>query len=722
MNIPALDSRKNRPTTLSGPVIKDLLQEKMGFEGLVMTDAMEMQGVLKHFPSGIAEAEALLAGNDMILLPVDLEKAVSTIKKYISNGKIDMAAIEKSVKKILGQKYHLGIHRKAEVLIPSMVDSLLNRPEAMALKHRLIKEALTLVEDQNNLLPIRNISSLKVATVGIGYNGISPFQKRISDYYPAKHFAIKKEISIEQRKKVLKGLEGLDQVIVGIHDMSKYKSKDFGITETTRGFLEELKAQNPNTTIVLFGSPYALKYFQDFPSLVVAYEDDDSFQDLAAQSLFGATSFRGKLPVSVGRFAYGTGIQKENIGRLGYGIPENVGLSSQGLAAIDTIVAELIEKKAAPGCQVLVAKDGQIVFDKSYGHFTYQNKHKVGKQDIYDVASVTKVLATTISLMKLVDQGFLDVKDPVAKYIPQLDTTNKKEMLFDEMLAHHAKLIGWIPFYLHTVSDNRRNPKPLPTYYSKRNEGGFSIPVARNLYMRKDYRDSIWSLIYGSKMREQEGYRYSDLAFYLAHNTVKNITGKGVDVYAYENFYFPMGLSRTGFNPHMRFPIKTIAPTEEDVYFRRQRLQGYVHDMGAAMLGGVSGHAGLFSNTTELAALMQMLLNGGSYGGEKYLSKEVIELFTKRYSKSTRRGLGFDMKELDTKRTLNMSELASDETFGHLGFTGTSVFADPKHNIVYIFLSNRTYPRMQNNKLGRYEYRPRIQSVIYNSLLKENLP
>lgn len=722
MDVPTLDNRKNRPTTLSAPVINGLLKEKMGFEGIVFTDAMEMQGVLKHFPTGIAEAEALVAGNDMIVLSMDIQESFEVIKKYISEGKITMDDIEEKVKKILRSKYKLGIHRKADVLNPMTVDSLLNRKEALALKHRLVRESITLLNNDSGSIPVRIVSSQKMATISIGYSGISPFQHRISDYKEASHISLNKDISSEQQAKILTELKDYDHVIIGIHDMSKFENKDFGITPSARALITALSAQNAKVTIVLFGSPYALKYFQESGSVIVAYEDDEVFQDLTAQAIFGASNFRGKLPVSVGKYPYGTGIQIESIGRLGYDVPENVGMSSEGLASIDSIVDEMISKKAAPGCQVLVAKDGKIVFEKSYGHFTYDNYHPVQKNDVYDVASVTKVMATTLSLMKLVDNGLLNVKDPVAKYIPQLDTTDKKTILFDEMLAHHAKFIGWIPFYLSTISENRSNPKPLTDYYSKRNSGGYNIPVARNLYLRSDYRDSIWSKIYGSKLRENEGYRYSDLAFYLSHQAIQNVTGKGVDIFAYENFYFPLGLSRTGFNPYRWMSVDHIAPSEEDVYFRRQRLQGYVHDMGAAMLGGVSGHAGLFSNSKELAVLMQMLLSGGSYGGERYLSEEVIELFTKRYYKSSRRGLGFDMKELDQRKNLNMSEKASESAFGHLGFTGTAVFADPQHNLIYIFLSNRTYPRMQNNKLSRYEYRPRIQTAIYNSLIKDTLP
>ena len=722
LQVPALDNRPNRPTTLSKKVITDLLRKKLGFDGVVFTDAMEMKGVLKHFPTGEAEAEALAAGNDMIVLTMDIKKSMDAIKKYISAGKISWQQIEASVKRILRMKYELGLNNGHQPLNPTIVDAILNRPESVVLKSRLIRSAITLVKDTTNAIPLRDVTKTQYATLSIGESSYTPFQDRINDYLAAKNYKASKDMPAKKRSQLLSQLNKYDKVIVSIHNMDKLSSKNFGISDSTLQFLNVLYKQSDVVT-VLFGSPYALKYFEGQDELIVAYNDDELTQDITAQALCGALPIRGRLPVSAGKsFHYGDGEDRESMERLGYDIPESVGMSSDSLAAIDTIINEMIKEKAAPGCQILIAKDGKIVFDKAYGYHTYDKKNKVEKNDIYDVASITKILASTLSVMKLQDEEKLNIKDKVSKYIPQLDTTNKKEMLFEDMMAHHAKLIGWIPFYVNTISDNKRNPRPLPEYYRRTGSGKYAIQVAKNLYLRTDYQDSIWSKIYGSKLREREGYRYSDLAFYLVHKAIRNITDKGVDEYAFENFYRPMGLRKSGFNPHLNFKNDRIVPSEEDVYFRRQRVQGYVHDMGAAMLGGVSGHAGLFSNTKEVAILMQMLLNGGYYGGRQYLSPETIKLFTTRYRLSSRRGIGFDMKELDPQRSLNMSELASDETFGHTGFTGAAVYADPKYNIIYVFLSNRTYPRMTNTKFIRNEYRPKVQSVIYKSLNREILP
>ncbi len=722
MHIPALDDRKNRPTTLSENTVTGLLRNKMGFDGLIFTDAMEMKGVTDHFAAGIAEAEALLAGNDMIVLSTDIEKAIHAIRDYMDKGKISKGQVEQSVKRILRAKYDAGLKNGAEILQPEGVNKKLNNNKSLALKSRLIREAVTLVSDSSNRLPIVDIEKNKFATISLGSRGKTLFQDRVGDYIDATHFHYGKAISDEQISQLIQRLKDVNYVIVSIHDMHKMSDRDFGITDSQLNLLSSLYALKKNVITVLFGSPYALVHFQNREGVIVSYEEDEMTQDLTAQAIFGASNFRGRLPVTVGRYAFGSGVMRESIGRLGYDIPESVGMSSDSLAMIDKIMEEMIRRKAAPGGQVLIAKDGRIVFEKSYGYFTYANARSVKKNDIYDVASVTKILATTISLMKLVDEGKLNVRNKASVYIPQLDTTDKKNIRIDEMLAHEAQLQAWIPFYKSTIDGNRRNPKPLPEYYNRRTNEGYAIPVAENLYMRSDYRDTIWSVIYGSKLRENPGYRYSDLSFYLAQNTIENIEKTRLDVVADKHFYKPLGLRKTGFNPRNAHPVSIIVPSEEDIYFRRQRIQGYVHDMGAAMLGGVSGHAGLFSTSQELAILMQMLLNNGYYGGKRYIDPSTVELFTTRYAKSTRRGLGFDLKEKDSSKPMNMSTLASDQTFGHTGFTGTCVYADPVHNIVFVFLSNRTYPRMSNNTLNKHEFRPRVQSVIYQSLLKSVLP
>ena len=720
LNIPAIDNRENRPTTLSQAAVTDLLRTELTFNGLIYTDAMEMKGVTKHFAPGDADKEAFLAGNDIILLPENLSAGFESIKKGVLDNSITPERLENSVKRILKAKYSLGLTEWNDISNENTLEDL-NSNKSIALKQELLENAITLASDENNLVPISKIDNLKFSTISIGAGKETAFQKHLSNYVQCQHKNLPRPSTAAQKGIIANSVKESDYVIVGIHDMSKYASKNFGVDQRNIDFLKNLEKEK-KVIIVLFGSPYALKYFDDFSNVIVAYESDEMAQQVAAEAIFGSISIKGKLPITASeKYTYGVGKYRSSLGRLGYSVPERVGMDSKTLAGIDTIIEEMIRKKAAPGCQIFAAKDGKIIFQKSYGHFTYEKKRKVKNTDIYDVASVTKTCASTLSLMKLYDEKKFDLNAPIDRYIAEADTSNKGDLSVRTTLAHHAQLAGWIPFFKKTVSKSKRNPMPLEKYYSKTLKPGFTIPVADSMFMRTDYRDSIWSRIYISELKKRKGYKYSDLAFYFMHKTIVNLVGEPLDTYTDKSFYCPLGLNNTGYLPLQKHDKSCIAPSELDNYFRKQKIQGHVHDMGAAMLGGVSGHAGLFSNAKELAIIYQMLLNGGSYGGTNYLDPETIKLFTTRYHESSRRGLGFDMKELKPNKSQNMSEMASKSTFGHLGFTGIAAFADPEENLVYVFVSNRTYPDMNNYKFGKGEYRPRVQSQLYKAMGKKEI-
>jgi beta-glucosidase-like glycosyl hydrolase/CubicO group peptidase (beta-lactamase class C family) len=716
LNVPNIDSEKNIPTTLSKNAVTNILKKQLEFEGLIFTDALDMKGVTKHFAKGEVSVKAFLAGNDVLLLPEDVPKAFETFKKQYLEGKIPEERLEESVKKILRAKYRLDLSLKPEDLPLANTLTDLNDVESKVLNSRLIENALTLVSNKDALLPFKSINDKKYGSLSIGSTQKTNFQSRLDSYATFEHFQVEKAISPSKFSLLKSQLKNKDIVVVGLHDMSKYASKNFGISKESLKLIQELSAYT-RVVVVIFGSPYSLKYFGDSNWTLVAYSDDKVTQDLTAQALFGAIPIKGKLPVTASeKFRFNMGLIASDCNRLGYSYPEYVGISSDSLLAIDTIVEEMIKEKAAPGCQILIAKEGKIIYQKTFGYHTYAKKRHVQGNDIYDVASVTKIAASTISLMKLYDQGKINLYDHLVKYVSELDTTNKSSLVLMDVLAHNAGLKGWIPFYRKTVSPGRKNPKPLEKYYRKAKSDSFSIMVSKDLYIRSDYRDTIWAEIMCSDLRTRNNYRYSDLGFYIIHEIIKNMSGQSLDQYGENEFYKPLGLRSTTFNPLNKFSSLLIAPSEKDNYFRNQIIQGYVHDMGAAMLGGVAGHAGLFSNAQDLAIIMQMLLNGGNYGGKQYLEPSTVYTFTTRHPRSTRRGLGFDMKELNPDKKLNMSEKATSNTFGHLGFTGTAVFADPDHDLIYIFLSNRTYPSMSNGRFGRNEYRPRIQSVIYNAI------
>jgi beta-glucosidase-like glycosyl hydrolase/CubicO group peptidase (beta-lactamase class C family) len=714
LNIPAYDDRPNRPTTLSKNAVTGVLKDYLGFDGLIITDALEMQGVAKHFSQGRVEVEALIAGNDILLMPIDIDKAFNAIKKALKNNELSWDDINQKLKKILGAKYDLGLTETPQPIEDENIRSKINTKAAEALINKLKQNAITLVRDKQKFVPVEQLNK-RYAVVSIGVSEKTVFQKQFDKYGQFDHFQIPKNLSSTALTSWKDQLSKYDELIISVHDMSQYASKNFGLTASVIGLVNQLSKSN-KSLVCLFGSPYGLSYFPNLKSVMVAYDDEPNTQSLSAQGIMGAFSFKGTLPVSAGdNYILGRGILSPGLLRLSYGLPEEVGMSSDSLMAIDTIVEEMIKEKAAPGCQILVAKSGKIVYHKSFGYHTYDQSLACGVDDLYDVASLTKVMATTLALMKLSDENKLNTSLTIGEYLTGIDTTNKSDLIINEVLAHQAGLAGWIPFYSETQSKDK-TPKVMDKYYRTVASDSFPIQVANDLFLRFDYPDSIYAMIYNNDLKTNKNYRYSDLGFYLFQQIVKTISGSNVDEYCYKEFYDPLGLMHTCFNPLEKFDLDQIVPSEKDEYYRNQTVHGHVHDMGAAMLGGVGGHAGLFSSGNELAVLAQMLLNGGYYGGKQYIRPSTIKQFSTRFPRSTRRGLGFDMKQLDPEKVLNMSEKASESTFGHLGFTGTALWIDPEHDLIYVFLSNRTYPTMKNRKFGKNEYRPRIQSVLYNAM------
>jgi len=717
LHVPALDDRKNRPTTLSRAAITRLLRKKMGYEGLILTDAMEMEGVAKYFRSGQAEVEALRAGNDMVLLPANLEVAFRAVQTALVDGTLDAQQVAESVRRILRAKYRYGLTR------PQQIDTThlrrdLNAPSSLLLRRQLIEHALTLVRDRDSIAGMPHLDRISIAAVAIGDTAVTPFQKTCSYYAPVTFFNLPKTPDSAAVQILLDTLRNFDIALLSLHGMTRRPEQNFGLAPAQVALTRLVCQQVRRTALVVFGNPYSLVHFDNAPTVLMAYSEDPVVQDVAAQALFGAVDFSGALPVSASPHAkVGQGIRRHFPSkRLAYDLPEAVGLDSRVLAQLDTLAAELIAGGAAPGCQVLVAKDGKVVWHKAYGHHTYEaGAQPVALQDLYDLASITKVAATTLSLMYEVDAGRVHLDTPIVHYLPEVQNTDKASLTLREILVHQAGLPAWIPFYKKTLT---ALGQPSPELYLPRPMTCYETPVAENLYLLDDYRDSIWQHIFRTPLTAERPYRYSDLGLYLCARILERLEQQPLDVFVRRMFYRPMGLSTMTFNPWALGWAERCVPSEDDTYFRHRRIQGYVHDMGAAMLGGVSGHAGLFSNANDLAKLFQMLLNKGEYGGRRYLSKETVALFTRRHLGSTRRGLGFDMKELSDQKSANMSELAGALTFGHTGFTGTCAWADPEHRLIFIFLSNRTFPSMENNKLIVANYRPRMQSVVYRALMR----
>lgn len=721
LHVPAFDDRPNRPTALSKNTISNILRKELAFDGLIFTDALEMKGVTKYFESGEVEAEALMAGNDILLLPEDIGASFRTIKEYIKDGRLSWTNLEISVKRVLRSKYQMGLQQFTPIREENISKDL-NSPQAKALKQKLIEHALTMVRNKRGLLPFQNLSQLNLASLSMGASSTTSFQRRLTSFTRISTMQSGKDLSSKEQDRLIDKLKEKDAVIVSLHDMSSFASRKFGITPAQHNFIERLSKET-QVVLVVFGNPYSLQKFDYVNWLLQAYDEDKLTQDAAAQALFGAIPVRGRLPVTASPSSrFNTGIMMPGNARLGYALPENVGLSSDTLAKIDKIAKDAIAKRATPGCVVLVAKNGRIVFEKAYGHHTYERKQKMSTDDIFDLASITKVAATTLSIMKLRDEGKIDIDQPLSKYLPSLKGTNKEDVVVKELMAHRAGLKAWIPFYKQTLEGTRRNPRPSSKLYRTSSSGSYNVKVTDKLFMDHAFVDSIWTQIYESELRPNTNYKYSDLGFYLLGQTVEELTGMPLDEYVEKTFYKPLHLRTATFNPKKKFSTDRIVPSERDRYWRREDIIGHVHDMGAAMLGGVSGHAGLFANAQDLAGIMQLFLQKGQYAQKSWIAPGTLDAFTTRFPGETRRGIGFDMLQLDPKGNMNLSPKASAKTFGHLGFTGTAAWVDPVDDLVFIFLSNRTYPSMHNNKLNKMDVRPSIQGIVYDALINTAQP
>jgi len=713
LQVPALEPRPNYPTSVSPYTINKLLREELGFHGLTFTDGLEMKGVTKHFSNGAVEAEALLAGNDILLLPESVPQAIEKITAYLADGRLTEQDVNRRVKRVLRAKYRMGL----TVYQPRIVTNIqndINNPAAAVLREKLIENALTLVRNEGNVLPIQQIQGVNLAALAFGAGSQPAFQDRLLDYAPVDLLRTDYNLTATEQDQLLGRLAKEDLVIVSLHGMGRSAQNNFGISSAVIGFLEKLQAQS-KVVLVIFGNPYSLKLFDSQEVVLEAYEENDLTEDKAAQALFGAIGLNGRLPVTASpRSPFNAGVTTRRNFRMGYGLPERVDMDGDTLRYyVRKIANEAIKAGATPGCVVLVARHGQVVLEEAFGNQVYDGSQKVRTNDIYDLASITKVAATTLAIMDLVQTRQLDLDQTLGQYLPELKGTNKDQLSIREVLAHCAALKPWIPFYTSTLDAKGSRSREI---YHGQADGAYSVQVSPNIYMDETYLDSIWQAIDQSDLRANQNYRYSDLGFYYLARLVKRISGKDLDAYVQDRFYEPLGLFNIGFRPYQHFSMARIPPTEIDKYWRQQKVQGYVHDMGAAMLGGVSGHAGLFSDIHDLAVLGQLFLQRGIYGNQVFLKPDVVREFTSRFVGSTRRGLGFDMKELATNRSQNTAPAASNRAFGHQGFTGTCFWADPAEELLFVFLSNRTYPSMNNNKLSRLNIRTRLQAAAYQSI------
>ncbi len=713
LSVPSLEPDESIPASLSEKIITDVLKKNMGFNGLIFTDALDMKGVAKGNEPGEVDLQAFLAGNDVLLMSEDISKASKHIIEAYNEGTISEGRLALSVKKILYAKYKTGLDHFQPIDTAHLIDQL-NTSQDEALLEDLFENAITLVKNNKAVVPVKNLEKQRIAYVNFGDADGSPFLKELRKYTKVDW------VKAEKLADLLDKLDEYTYVIIGHHksDSSPWSSYKFSDKELV--WLHEIARKN-KTVLALFTRPYALldvKSFSNLEGVVVGYQNHPVSQQKVAQVIFGAIGAKGKLPVSIGReFPAGTGYITKDLNRLAYGSPETVGMSSSNLKKIDSIINYAIQKKMTPGAQILVARKGKVIYQKNFGYQTYDEDLPVTDTTVYDLASLTKILATLPLIMQLDEEGVLGFDTKLKELFPSFKGSNKANIRLQDMLMHYARLQAWIPFYISTLDPATK--KLSPEYYRTTPSAEFNTHVAKNMYIRGDINDTILKTIRDSELEPRLEYKYSDLPYYMLKYYLEGHFNTSLQVVTQQRLYKRLGANYTGYLPLTRFDTLQIAPTEDDKLWRHQLVRGYVHDQGAAMQGGIGGHAGLFSTANDVAKIMQMYLNGGSYGGEKFMDKETIHKYNTCYycKEDVRRGVGFDKPQLEeVGPTCNCVSMNS---FGHSGFTGTFAWADPDEGIVYVFLSNRVYPDSNNRKLIHEDIRSNIQKVIYESIVTD---
>jgi CubicO group peptidase (beta-lactamase class C family)/beta-glucosidase-like glycosyl hydrolase len=708
--LPSLTGVPDQSASLSGKTM-DYLRQNLKFNGLIFSDALNYQVIARSNQPGETAFLALKAGNDVLVAPKDVEAAKERLSRAIQNGEISNVELERKVKKILNAKYEAGLARPG-IPDPGNIIASLNNQSAKLIRQQLLEQSVTVLKNEAGLIPFRQLDTVYFASLELGIPDASVFENSLQKYTRVAPYFLN---PISFGNSLLDNLERYDVVILALRQENLNAAADKPYLE----FLKELE-ERTNLVVVLFGSPADFPEVVNFKNALLTYQEDPELESLATQVLFGAQVASGRLPFNLNHeWQAGSGETTDYLGRLGYSLPEGVGMDAYQLQRIDRIMEWGIKEEAFPGGQVLVARKGKIVYEKGFGYQTYAKKDPVSTETVYDLASITKVASTLQATMFAVDRGMIAVEENAAKYLPELKNTNKGGLILKDVLTHQAGLLPFLSHWRHTVDDfGLQN-----TYYSIHPDHEHPLEVAEGLYAGLNLRDSVWNWTIRSDLRRKRrtsdpyDYKYSDLGFYLMQSIMERVLNQPLDDFVDQNFYQPLGLSKLTYRPLCKYPAEVIAPTESDSYFRLQLVRGFVHDPGAAMFGGVAGHAGLFSNAFDLACLMQMNLQGGYYGGIQYLQPETIRRFTTQVYPKNRRGLGWDKPSWNEEFNVT-SPYASASTFGHTGFTGTAVWVDPQFDLIYIFLSNRVYPDAGNAKLIKYNIRTKVHNQIYKAIFE----
>ncbi len=710
LNIPSLEP-SGKPTSLSSSVIDDVLRKEWGYNGLILTDALNMKGVSEFAPVGELEIEAFKAGNDILLFAMDVPKASAKLVAAFESEELSKAELDIRVARILRAKENSNARKHwAMAKQGKLKDTLeVQYPDKTAsheeLSFNLIEGAATLLELGTLSFPIKSVEG-RFAHISVG----STPETKVLNQYLDRYATFDHFVNVSP-----KGMLRHEAIVVSFHQDPKNPWKRYTLSSSEKALMAGIIATGKPIYILHFANPYGLLTYPDLGEnarVLVMYENNGIAQKLAPQFLFGARSTKGKLPVDLNNWGLeGSGQETKIIKRLSYGFPSEVGVEADKLLEIDSIMHFAIAQEATPGGQVLIARRGNVIYSKEFGHHTYHESNSVEWDHLYDIASITKITATLPGMMRWYEKQPLLLESTVGQQLPELAFSNKGSLVLSDVLAHQSGLAAWIPYYLRTI----KTDSAKAFWYTAPNAE--TISITKDMHLRSSVKDTMYAMLELSDLKTKE-YRYSDLGYYLFQRMLEKHNNENLDSWAQSTFYNPLGASRLTYNPlYHGYSLDEIVPTEQDLYWRNTTVHGRVHDMGAAMMDGVAGHAGLFSNANSLAKMMQMYLWGGTYGGIKFFQSSTIKKFTSCAfcELKNRRGLGFDRPQIDDGPGPSCS-CASNDSFGHTGFTGTMVWMDPNEELLYVFLSNRTYPDMENWKLNKFDIRTNIQEVIYSAL------
>ncbi|WP_308745684.1 glycoside hydrolase family 3 N-terminal domain-containing protein [uncultured Bacteroides sp.] len=734
LQVPAIEPIGGLPSSLSRNVVYDLLTDELAFKGLIFTDALAMKGVSGN---GNVSLQALKAGNDMVLAPRNLKDEIPAVLEAVEKGELSKEDIENKCRKVLTYKYVLGLKKKPFVQL-SGLEQRVNSPQARDLIRRLNQAAITVLNNKNHILPLHADKAQRIALLEVGKPGeTETLAKQMSRYASLSRFRLRPNQTEEENRRLRDSLAAYKRIVIAVSEqrLAPYHP-----------FFAKFAPESP--AIYLFFTPGKMmlqihRAVSDASAVVLGHSHNSDVQRQTADILFAKATADGRLSASLGGlFPTGAGvtITPESPSHF---IPEEYGLSSALLKKIDTIALDGIQQGAYPGCQVVVLKNGHIMFDKAFGTYAGKGSPRVESTDIYDLASLSKTTGTLLAVMKLYDKGRFNLTDKISDYLPFLQRTDKKDITIREILYHQSGLPPWLPFYqeaidkdsydgrLFSARKDAQHPVRIGTatwanpkfkfkseYISPVKTGDYTVQICDSLWLNRSFRKVIEEKIVETPLK-QKRYVYSDIGFILLGMLVEQLAGMPMEAYLQREFYGPMGLERTGYLPLRRFAKSEIVPSNKDRFLRKETLQGFVHDEASAFFGGLAGNAGLFSTAREVAHIYQMLLNGGEIDGKRYLSKETCQLFTTEVSKISRRGLGFDKPDMQDSKKGNCASVAPAGVYGHTGFTGTCAWVDPENELVYVFLSNRIYPDVTNRKLNQLHIRERIQEAIYGAMKKK---